>query len=188
MDPQLILILAVLAFVAYKQGMLGDLSTLATSRNLIILALGAVVAYYVLVAQGGSKTSTEAPAAEEPFTCGYRAPEAFMDAAPVEPPAEQEPPKEVPGNFLDGSSKHQNMFEQQIHASVPYLLGTNIPPPEPTALKRSFLPYDLRPAPQVPIDDTQNIPFGMSSVAAVVATKGGDQMLTNKDVGIAKCL
>lgn len=188
MDIQLLLIVAIIALVAYQKGFLGNV---VVSRNAILAAMAVVVGYYLLNSKGMKAPVAKTPAvkpvdpvpmAAEGFKCGSKHAESFED----EP--EEEDVKEVPGNFLDGAAKHANMFEQQTTASLPYMVGTTVAPPEPGPLKRSFLSQDLRPAPTVSIDQNQSIPFGMSSVVAAVAQHKDMRFLSNKEVGVAKCL
>jgi hypothetical protein len=196
MNFTLALIVAAIAAVAYSQGLLTmpDIQNMGTMRNLVIVTLGAVVAYYLYTnafaappkpIEAAPKKSHDVLAVRPGSVNDVGYAEAYEE--PMQDEDEEEGEPDVPGNFLDGSSKHEKMFEQQVHSNLPYMVGSTVAPPEPGPLKRSFLSKDLRPAPLVTIDENQSIPFGMSSVAAVVS-QAGDAMIYNKDVGIAKCI
>ena len=192
MDTSLLVLLVVImigVYVLQNQGMV-DLGALGQQRNIVLLAAALIMGYYVMnkmqeSASAPVKTTGAPKASIKPYSEDFRSCGSHMDKtmdepfeAPVDMPA-------VPGNFLDGSAKHAEMFEQKVTANLPYLVGSTLPQPSPECLTRNYLSRDLRPPPQVAIDENQSFPFGMSSVAATVAQSSGGCM-NGKNIGVAE--
>lgn len=193
MDNQKTMMMAAAVLIAlyyYRNDLMSMLPPdMVTQRNIVIAAMVAVAGYYLLKVKGcggvmAANEDTfddEDDYEEEAFDCGANYEhfaEEKADDAPV-----------VEGNFLDGTAKHANLFEQQVQPNLPYVLGTTLPPPKPEIIKRGFMSADLRPRPMVEIDPNETIPFGMSSVAVNV-TQAGDAggLLVNRDIGVGKCM
>lgn len=173
---------------------------LATNRNLVIAGMLAVVGYYLMnvnkpaapPVEGDEDEDEDEALVEEAFGCGkdhYPLTEGFGSCKGREETFQEDAsvPK-VSGNYLDGTSKHTQLFDQQVQPALPYVLGTTLPPPQPEIVKRGFMSSDLRPRPAVNIDPTDSFPFGMSSVAVNLTQAGATGIMPHKDIGVGKCL
>ena len=151
-----------------------NLGSLATQRNLIILAAVAAIGYYLWTqnTDGATPKTPNAPAdkkEEEGFgSCGGEKAygEMFADETPL-----------VTGNFLS-SEKHQQSFDQNTSVSLGSLQVSDVPVPNldygkvtnvdtkggiPLALSTKYL-VDVQGKTEVPIDKklVENVPFGVS--------------------------
>jgi len=191
MDTSLVVLLVVImigVYVLQNQGMV-NLGAIGQQRNIVLLAAALIMGYYVMnkmqeqpapppkATTDPTKTMGVKPFTEDFMGCRSQKREESFEA-PVDMP-------DVPGNFLDGSAKHAEMFEQKVTANLPYLVGTTLPQPSPECLTRNYLSRDLRPPPTIAIDENQSFPFGMSSVAATVAQTSGGCM-NGKNIGVAE--
>jgi hypothetical protein len=191
MDTSLLVLLVVImigVYVLQNQGAV-NLGAIGGQRNIVLLAAALIMGYYVMnkmqekapaVTTTGAPKKTVKPYSEDFKSCG-----SHHDAPPEEPFEAPVDMPQVPGNFLDGSAKHAEMFEQKVTANLPYLVGSTLPQPSPECLTRNYLSRDLRPPPTIAIDENQSFPFGMSSVAATVAQSSGG-CLNGKNIGVAE--
>ena len=151
----------------------GNLGSLATQRNLIILAAVAAIGYYLWTQTQDAPKMSVAPAdekKEEGFgMCGSKEMnnnEMFTDETPL-----------VTGNFLS-SEKHQQSFDQNTSVSLGSLQVSDVPIPNidygkvtnvdtkggiPLSLSTKYL-VDVQGKTEVPIDKNfvENVPFGVS--------------------------
>jgi len=150
-----------------------DLGSLATQRNLVILAAVAAVGYYLW---------TQQKQPEGFASCGNT----YMNTMPTEPEYAAEEsfvPEETPlvtGNYLS-SEKHQQSFDQNTSVSLGSLQTTDVPVPNidygkvtnvdtkggiPVSLSTKYL-VDVQGKTEVPIDRkvVENTPFGVSPYA-----------------------
>jgi hypothetical protein len=143
-----------------------NLGSLATQRNLVILAAVAAVGYYLW-------TQNQQTAAVEKFaSCGNHA----MEPIPEESFVPEEAPL-VTGNYLS-SEKHQQSFDQNTSVSLGSLQTADVPVPNvdygkvtnvdtkggiPTSLSTKYL-VDVQGKTDVPVDKklVENVPFGVS--------------------------
>jgi hypothetical protein len=151
-----------------------DLSSLATQRNLIILAAVAAVGYYLW-------TQNQSAAVEKFGSCGNKYANYDYAAEPENTNAEESfVPEEIPlvtGNYLS-SEKHQQSFDQNTSVSLGSLQTTDVPVPNidygkvtnvdtkggiPVSLSTKYL-VDVQGKTDVPIDRkvVENTPFGVS--------------------------
>lgn len=189
MDMKLVLIVAAIVAVLYQQGKI-DLSKIAQNRNILVALMAVVVGYYVFIVKGVDVPLLGSVATKTESYCGMghtsSKAEAFEDEEENDDERSyddenftaQEGLPMASGNFLNGT-RHAKMFEQITPAALPYVAGTTVAPSAPHAVPTKFsAKYDIRETVAVPLNEAQ-VPFGQSSVAAVVASGLGTNIPMN---------